>query len=68
MVKTLTEKDYIDFGKYKGTLLKDVPASYLLWCENNNKITPTVRKYVRLHYSELLKRRKDEENERNKQK
>lgn len=31
----LTDDDEITFGKYNGSKLKDVPASYLLWLWNN---------------------------------
>lgn len=33
----LTDESKIAFGKYEGTPLKDVPASYLLWLIDQDK-------------------------------
>ena len=35
------------FGKYKGTKMANVPASYLIWIFENNKCSIEVIKYVR---------------------
>lgn len=32
---TLTDDDVMPFGKHKGELVNDVPASYLLWLWDN---------------------------------
>lgn len=59
-MKTLEDTDAIGFGKYKGTLLANVPASYLIWCYDNDRLPPDVRFYVRRNYDVLLKEIKDE--------
>ena len=35
------------FGKYKGTEMANIPASYLIWIYENNKCSLEVIKYVR---------------------
>ena len=42
-MKTLEDTDDIGFGKYKGTKIANVPASYLIWCYNNDRLPPDVR-------------------------
>lgn len=34
-MNAFTDDDEITFGKYNGTKMKDVPASYLLWLWDN---------------------------------
>ena len=36
-MKTLTDEDQMPFGRYKGTRMQDVPASYLHWLWTNEK-------------------------------
>jgi len=36
-MKELTDLDPMPFGKYKGTPMQDVPASYLHWLWTNGK-------------------------------
>lgn len=38
--KKLTDDSIMPWGKYKGETLEDVPASYLLWLEDNIKSKP----------------------------
>ena len=45
--KLLDGDSQITFGKYKGTKLSIVPASYLLWIYENGKCTPAVRDYIK---------------------
>lgn len=33
-MRTLTDKDFIDFGVHKGKRLENVPASWLIWAWN----------------------------------
>ncbi len=48
-------------GKYRGTMLKDVPASYLIYCYDNNMIwEKQVRNYVIKHEQELREKAKKE--------
>lgn len=54
MAKTLTDQDPIDFGKYEGTPLIDVPGEYLLYCYRQGTITPSVKNYVRYNMDVLL--------------
>lgn len=55
MARMMTENDPIDFGKYQGTPLKDVPASYLMWCLLNDRITPAVKRYVKENFDKIQK-------------
>ena len=43
----MTDNSLMPFGKYKGTKMADVPASYLIWIFENNKCSIEVIKYVR---------------------
>ena len=62
MAKSLTAEDPIDFGKYKGQALKNVPVRYLLWCYDNDRATPSVRLYIAHNFMKLLKQEQDEKN------
>jgi len=42
----LTDNSIMPFGKYKGQVLANIPASYLIWIFENNKCTPDVAKYI----------------------
>ena len=42
----LNDKDLISFGIHKGKPLISVPASYLLWCYDNNKCPKDLRAYI----------------------
>jgi len=43
----MTDNSLMPFGKYKGTKMANVPASYLIWIFENNKCSIEVIKYVR---------------------
>jgi uncharacterized protein (DUF3820 family) len=43
----LNDNSLMPFGKYKGTEMANVPASYLIWIYENNKCSLEVIKYVR---------------------
>ena len=34
------------WGKYKGDKMINVPASYLIWCYENNKCSRDVKEYI----------------------
>lgn len=63
----LTDDSPIPFGKHKGTLMKDVPASYLDWFAgvfDSNKATPDAMKvmaYIKKHRSAIDMELEDEE-------
>ncbi len=45
----MTDEDPMPFGKYKGTAMANVPASYLMWVKKNVHKTPftePVLKYI----------------------
>ncbi len=42
----ITDDTPMPWGKHKGVKMANVPASYLLWCFENNKCSPEVAKYI----------------------
>lgn len=42
----LADLDPMPFGKYKGTPMQDVPATYLLWLKNEGCNNPYVANYI----------------------
>lgn len=44
---TYTDETPMPFGKYKGTKLANVPASYLLWLYENGNTFGAMRDYLR---------------------
>jgi uncharacterized protein (DUF3820 family) len=42
----MKDSDFMPWGKYKGTKMIDVPASYLLWLYENNKCSGEVEDYI----------------------
>ena len=54
----------MDFGKYKGSPLSNVPASYLLWLAEQEFKYPAFKDYVDSYvekYQEVLLKEKEEE-------
>jgi len=51
----LKDTDPMPNGKYKGVEMANVPASYLLWCYDNNKCSPHVKRYVQDNKEVLIK-------------
>lgn len=43
---TYTDETPFPFGKYAGKPMQEVPADYLIWCYDNNKLSKPLRKYV----------------------
>lgn len=56
----LTDNSLMPFGKYKGTKMANVPASYLIWIYENNKCSIEVIKYVRENLDVLKEESKRE--------
>ena len=54
MNTTLTDDSPMPWGKYKGEKMINVPASYLLWCYDNNKCSGPVREYIEDNHDVLL--------------
>ena len=58
----LNDTDKMPFGKYKGELMQDVPASYLHWLWSNgkehDKLCP-VADYIRRNKTELAQEHPD---------
>ncbi len=42
----LTDESPMPYGKYKGDKMINVPAHYLIWCYDNDKVSPDVRAYI----------------------
>lgn len=59
-LKRLSDLDPMPFGKYKGALMQDVPASYLHWLYTNsvNKYCP-VFNYCKDNLNHLKKEYED---------
>lgn len=51
MSKQWNDDTIVDFGKYKGKALADVPDAYLIWLYDNNKVYDIGLKiYIRDNY------------------
>ena len=46
ITQTLTDKDPMPFGKYRGKAMANVPAVYLLWLYNEGCNDTAVRQYI----------------------
>lgn len=42
----LTDDSLMPYGKYKGTKMANVPASYLMWLYDNDKCDEPVKQYI----------------------
>lgn len=45
--KVLEEKTIMPFGKYKGSEIKNLPESYLKWCLENMKLSPSMEAAIK---------------------
>lgn len=54
-MKILTDTDLMPFGKHKGKLMQDVPASYLhwLWVDSKRDKTTSIGDYIYRNISSL---------------
>lgn len=50
-----TDKTLMPFGKYKGTALGNVPASYLLWLRENATLSEPMKQYLEDNLAALQK-------------
>lgn len=51
----MTDESLMPFGKYKGYLMVNVPASYLLWLYDSNKCYGELKDYVMVNLEVLIK-------------
>jgi uncharacterized protein (DUF3820 family) len=42
----ITDESIMQFGKFKGEKLANVPASYLIWLHKENKAFGDLKKYI----------------------
>ena len=42
----MTDKSIMPFGKHKGKQLDQVPADYLMWLYENNKVSGLLKEYI----------------------
>ena len=56
-----TDEDLMPFGKWKGTKMANIPADYLLWMYDNDKLYSPVKKYVEENMNGLKAEKKDED-------
>lgn len=61
MSEILTDQSRMPWGKYKNAQMANVPASYLMWCYEQNKCDASVKKYVEDNYRILQEEIEDEE-------
>lgn len=54
MSSPLTDSDLMPSGKYEGTQMEDVPASYLLWFEQQDDCPSDVQAYIEWARSALV--------------
>lgn len=55
VVETLTDLSPMPFGKHKGQLMQDVPASYLFWLWTEGCNNPQVKQYIESNLPALKK-------------
>jgi len=61
----LSDESPMPWGKYKGIQMINVPASYLIWCYDNDKCSDNVREYIKDNYDVLKEEiRRDAANRR----
>lgn len=59
MIPDLTKDSLMTFGQsFKGKMLKDVPAWYLLWIDKNYQLQPSLKKYINDHRKTLEEEKK----------
>lgn len=60
MFKTMFPESIMKYGKYKGMMMRNVPAQYLLWGFVNDRVRPEVAFYVNRYLEEIKERMLDE--------
>jgi uncharacterized protein (DUF3820 family) len=53
--KIMDDNSLMPWGKYKGTSLVNVPASYLVWIYKNDKCSGEVKEYIKENWDVLIK-------------
>jgi uncharacterized protein (DUF3820 family) len=53
IMNALTDTDKMPFGKWQGTAMQDVPASYLVWLDGQGCDHPGVRAYIKESWSAI---------------
>jgi len=61
----MDDNSKMPFGKYQGTKMANVPASYLLWIFENNKCTAEVALYINRNLDVLQEEVKRAEKQKN---
>ena len=61
----MDDNSKMPFGKYQGTKMANVPASYLLWIFENNKYTAEVALYINRNLDVLQEEVKRAEKQKN---
>lgn len=56
----VTDETIMWFGKYKGSRLADVPASYLMWCYDQNVQQDKLGMYIKRQLRSLRREAEDE--------
>lgn len=54
----MKDTDKMPFGKYQGTAMANVPASYLLWLYQEGKLNQEVKAYIEDNMDVLKKEAK----------
>jgi len=49
----MNDKSIMPFGKHKGVMLANVPASYLLWINENLDLQDDLKNYIAENYQSL---------------
>ncbi len=49
----LTDESLMPNGKYVGVKMANVPAFYLIWCYDNDRLNGDVKAYVKENYDVL---------------
>lgn len=66
--KPMKEWELMDFGKYKGEKLGDVPAKYLVWCYEEafiKRSKPRLYAYIVKNIQRIKRESEEEEEEEN---
>lgn len=58
----LGDLDPMPFGKYKGTPMQDVPASYLVWLKNEGCNNVLVANYIHNSWEAIQQEVEDDKN------
>lgn len=58
-MEKLNDNSIMPTGAHKGKTLENVPANYLIWCYDNNKLSPALREYVEENRDVLEKQAKE---------